>query len=30
MANILVFGAEVNWWLGRGRPRVEDEAPGVA
>ena len=30
MANILVFGAEVNWWLGRGRRRVEHEAPGVA
>ena len=23
MANIIVFGAEVNWWLARGRP---DEA----
>ena len=31
MANILVLGAEVNWWLGRSRARVEDEqAPGVA
>jgi membrane protein len=31
MANILVLGAEVNWWLGRGRRwRSEEEAPGVA
>lgn len=30
MANILVLGAEVNWWLARGRGRPPDEAPGVA
>lgn len=30
MANILVLGAEVNWWLARGRGRPRDEAPGVA
>jgi YihY family inner membrane protein len=29
MANILVFGAEVNWWLGRGGRAAEEEAPGV-
>ncbi len=32
MANVLVLGAEVNWWLGRGRTARGDgeEAPGVA
>lgn len=30
MANILVLGAEVNWWVSRGRGRPEDQAPGVA
>ena len=31
MANILVFGAEVNWFLARGRlARREEEAPGLA
>jgi membrane protein len=30
MANILVLGAEVNWWLGRGRRGEPDEATGVA
>jgi membrane protein len=30
MANILVIGAEVNWWLERGRGRGTAEAPGVA
>jgi membrane protein len=30
MANVIVFGAEVNWWLGR-RPEGEPEdAPGLA
>jgi len=29
MANILVFGAEVNWWIGRGR-RDEDLPAGLA
>jgi membrane protein len=29
MANVLVFGAEVNWWLARGRGRGE-EAAGLA
>ena len=28
MANVIVFGAEVNWWLGRERP--EDEVAGLA
>ena len=23
MANVIVFGAEVNWWYGRARPRTE-------
>ncbi|HEU4450693.1 MAG TPA: YihY/virulence factor BrkB family protein [Gaiellaceae bacterium] len=32
MANILVLGAEVNWWLSRGRrgEAAEQQAPGVA
>jgi uncharacterized BrkB/YihY/UPF0761 family membrane protein len=32
MANVIVFGAEVNWWLARGRRQVVDfeEAPGLA
>jgi membrane protein len=30
MANVLVFGAEVNWWLGRGRKRPADEPAGLA
>jgi membrane protein len=31
MANILVLGAEVNWWLARGRRApAEEEAPGLA
>ncbi len=31
MANILVLGAEINWWLARGRRRrAEEEAPGLA
>jgi membrane protein len=29
MANILVFGAEVNWWLGRGRRAGDEELPGA-
>jgi membrane protein len=29
MANVIVFGAEVNWWLGRNR-RAEDEVAGLA
>jgi membrane protein len=29
MANIIVFGAEVNWWLGRDRPR-EEAVAGLA
>ena len=27
MANVLVFGAEVNWWLANGRPVRADERP---
>jgi uncharacterized BrkB/YihY/UPF0761 family membrane protein len=27
MANVIVFGAEVNWWYGR---RDEDEIAGLA
>jgi membrane protein len=32
MANVIVFGAEVNWWLARGRREAIDpqEAPGLA
>jgi len=29
MANVIVLGAEVNWWLGRGR-EADEEAPGLA
>jgi membrane protein len=27
MANVLVFGAELNWWVGRRRNRIEEEMP---
>ncbi len=34
MANVIVFGAEINWWLSRGRYEragaVEEEAAGLA
>jgi membrane protein len=30
MANVIVFGAEVNWWLARGRREEPDEVPGLA
>ena len=31
MANVIVFGAEVNWWLGQRRAEPElEEAPGLA
>jgi membrane protein len=31
MANVIVFGAEVNWWWGRRREsRAADEVPGLA
>jgi uncharacterized BrkB/YihY/UPF0761 family membrane protein len=33
MANVIVFGAEVNWWLARGRRRQAidlEEAAGLA
>ena len=31
MANVIVFGAEVNWWFGRGRRALADErVPGLA
>ena len=26
MGNIVMLGAEVNWWFGRGRPLVVEEA----
>ena len=30
ISNVIVFGAEINWWVGRGR-RVEiEESPGLA
>jgi membrane protein len=30
MANVLVLGAEVNWWLGRGRKGAREETAGLA
>jgi hypothetical protein len=31
MANVIVFGAEINWWLARGRrPPEPEEAAGLA
>ena len=30
MANVLVLGAEVNWWLGRGRKAAREETAGLA
>jgi hypothetical protein len=33
MANVIVFGAEVNWWRARGRfeaARAQEEAAGLA
>ena len=31
MANVIVFGAELNWWLTRrAEQRQEDELPGLA
>jgi membrane protein len=30
MANVLVFGAEVNWYLARGRRRADEETAGLA
>lgn len=30
MANILVLGAEINWWLARGRRRPREEGSGLA
>jgi membrane protein len=30
MANAIVFGAEVNWWLGRGRREEPEAVPGLA
>ena len=33
MSNVIVFGAEVNWWLARGRRQASvelEEAPGLA
>jgi membrane protein len=30
MANAIVFGAEVNWWLARGREEDRDAVPGLA
>ncbi|MGH3011794.1 MAG: YihY/virulence factor BrkB family protein [Gaiellaceae bacterium] len=29
MANILVLGAEVNWWLSRGRPEAAPQPPPI-
>jgi membrane protein len=30
MSNVIVFGAEINWWVARGRRPVLEEAPGLA
>ena len=30
MGNVIVLGAEVNWWYGRGRREAREEAPGLA
>src|SRR5436190_606673 len=30
MANVLVFGAEVNWWLANGREKPVEEPTGLA
>jgi hypothetical protein len=30
MANVLVFGAELNWWAARRRDGVEEEPAGLA
>jgi uncharacterized BrkB/YihY/UPF0761 family membrane protein len=30
MANVIVFGAELNWWLGKRREPVAEEVPGLA
>jgi membrane protein len=30
MANVLVFGAELNWWVSRRRVRAEEEPEGLA
>jgi uncharacterized BrkB/YihY/UPF0761 family membrane protein len=30
MANVIVFGAEINWWLARGREEEREEVPGLA
>jgi membrane protein len=30
MANAIVFGAEVNWWLARGRREEPEAIPGLA
>jgi membrane protein len=30
MANVLVFGAEINWWLARGRAAREEPPAGLA
>jgi membrane protein len=30
MANAIVFGAEINWWLARGRYEDRDAVPGLA
>ena len=31
MANVIVFGAELNWWRARrGEARIVDELPGLA
>ena len=30
ISNVIVFGAEINWWVGRGRRAAIEEAPGLA
>jgi hypothetical protein len=30
MANVIVLGAEINWWLARGREEDREPIPGLA
>ncbi len=30
MANVIVLGAELNWWIARRRARVAEGLPGLA
>jgi membrane protein len=30
MSNVMLLGAEINWWYGRGREQADDDAMGLA